>query len=98
MGCGIDDHVDATSEHRSDEKSIYILICSLATEANLTGIKTNRSCTKNCPHQVDGPLGCDVFEIARVEIVQDMEEFCVPVWSQFFFVVRNSKRCFVFSQ
>ena len=62
-----------------DEKSIYILVCSLATEANLTGIQTDRFCAKNCLHQVDRPLGCDVFEIARIEIVHDMRAFCVPV-------------------
>ncbi len=38
------------------EKSIYIFVCSLATEANLTGFQTDLSCAKNCPHQVDGLL------------------------------------------
>jgi hypothetical protein len=76
------------------EKSIYILVCSLATEANLTGIQTDLSCAKNCPHQMDGPLGCNIFETARIEIVHDMGEFCIPVWFQFFFCRKKFKKMF----
>ncbi|MGA2782183.1 MAG: hypothetical protein ABSF13_09730 [Smithella sp.] len=61
------------------EKYIYILVCSLVTETNLTGIHIDRSCAKNCLHQVDRPLGCDVFETAIIGLVRDIEEFCVPV-------------------
>jgi hypothetical protein len=66
------------------DKSIYILVCSLTMKANFTGIKTNLSCAKNGPHQVDGHLGCDVFETAKIEIVHDVGAFCGPVWLQFF--------------
>ena len=74
------------------EKSIYIFVCSLATEANLTGFQTDLSCAKNCPHQVDGPFECDVFKTARIEIVHDMEAFCVPAWFQFYFCRKKSKK------
>jgi hypothetical protein len=54
------------------EKSIYFLVCSLAMEANLTEIQTNPFCMMNYHYQIDGPLGCNICETARIEIVHDM--------------------------
>ena len=43
------------------EKSIYILVCSLATEANLTGIKTDLSCAPSFTMRYDWMYSSHVY-------------------------------------